>query len=79
VDRALADGGLLVALWDGEKKGGTWGTVRYAGKVGLDVANAWEDWQRFRADPGVFTSVPVPEEAPDGDRMAGLGDPARQA
>lgn len=34
----------LVALWDGEKRGGTWNCLDYAASVGRPVTNLWERW-----------------------------------
>lgn len=36
---------LLLAVWDGSKAGGTYGTVAYAEKHGVQI---------FRIDPGQF-------------------------
>lgn len=32
---------VMLALWNGDEKGGTYNCVRYAGKAGKTVANAW--------------------------------------
>jgi uncharacterized phage-like protein YoqJ len=37
VDRAARDQGLLTAVWNGDKKGGTWGCLQYAFKEKLPV------------------------------------------
>jgi uncharacterized phage-like protein YoqJ len=44
VDRAE----LLVALWDGDRKGGTASTVLHAEKRGVQVVNCWQDWDHFQ-------------------------------
>jgi len=38
------DADLVLALWNGVEKGGTWNCVRYARKVGRPVVNLWDDW-----------------------------------
>lgn len=37
-------GDHVIALWDGDKKGGTAYTVKYALKEGLPVTNYWDKW-----------------------------------
>lgn len=32
----------VLALWDGEEKGGTWNCIRYAREVGRPVENVWD-------------------------------------
>lgn len=39
---------LLVALWDGDRKGGTASTVLHAEKRGVQVVNCWQDWAIFQ-------------------------------
>ena len=38
----------LMALWDGEQKGGTWATVRFARDEGKRIVNIWDAWLVFR-------------------------------
>lgn len=62
-DHWMADrADLMLALWDGEKAGGTWETIRYAESVGVEVANAWGNWLKFKASPGVCSLVETPSE-----------------
>jgi hypothetical protein len=35
----------MVALWDGEPKGGTWNTIEYADKVNKPWINLWSEWE----------------------------------
>lgn len=39
-----ADG--VLALWDGERKGGTFETIEYAKKSEVDVINTWNHWEQ---------------------------------
>jgi len=46
VDYAKGAGrGMLLALWDGVRDGGTWHTVNYAWAKELEMKNMWTDWQ----------------------------------
>ena len=37
----------LIALWDGDKFGGTWNCVKYAGFKKKEVVNVWKYWEAF--------------------------------
>lgn len=37
----------IIALWDGEKVGGTWNCVKYARLKNLEIVNVWPDWEAF--------------------------------
>lgn len=39
----------MVALWDGEQKGGTFQCVMYARKKGKKVSNVWPEWRARHA------------------------------
>lgn len=39
----------LLALWDGGRSGGTWGTVDYAMKKGKQVVNFWDEWVKHNS------------------------------
>lgn len=47
VDQAHA----VLALWNGDHAGGTAYAVRYAGRTGKPVFNAWDEWLQFSAEP----------------------------
>lgn len=48
-DRRLVDhADSVVTLFDGDPKGGTAYTVRYAERQGKALTNLWDDWRRFR-------------------------------
>lgn len=36
----------VLALWDGQKSSGTYATVNYALKQGVEVKNLWDEWSR---------------------------------
>lgn len=38
----------LIALWDGEKSGGTWNCVKYADSKKKGVINVWPEWEKFQ-------------------------------
>ena len=38
-------GGLIVALWDAKKEGGTWKTIKYANEQNVPVMNCWQIWK----------------------------------
>lgn len=37
----------LLALWNGEKQGGTWNCVEYAQGKGMEVVNVWPVWEKW--------------------------------
>lgn len=39
----------VIALFDGELKGGTWMTVNYANHVEKTVINFWDEWEKHSA------------------------------
>lgn len=50
-DEWMADrADVVVALWDGEKQGGTWKTVRHATHGGKNVLNVMPLWERWRQE-----------------------------
>ncbi len=44
VDLLEQRSGVLLALWNGERNGGTWHTVNYARRRGTQIINTWQDW-----------------------------------
>lgn len=47
-DEGMVDcAGQVLALWNGEPKGGTHHTVRYATRVGVPVVNLWKEWEKI--------------------------------
>jgi uncharacterized phage-like protein YoqJ len=38
----------LLALYDGEEKGGTWQTVKYAKSKGIPIVNCWDKWEKYK-------------------------------
>jgi uncharacterized phage-like protein YoqJ len=41
------DADKILALWNGEPKGGTYNCVKYAEKVGKPVVNLWDEWLKL--------------------------------
>jgi len=39
------DSELVLALWNGEEKGGTWNCIRYAREKGRTIVNLWEKYR----------------------------------
>ena len=39
---------VVLALWNGQKHGGTYSTVKYAWKVNREVVNVWDGWGTFQ-------------------------------
>lgn len=37
----------IIALWDGEKRGGTWGAIQMAKEHSVPVANVWPSWEKY--------------------------------
>lgn len=74
-----ANGGLLLALWDGSEEGGTYETVEYAAEVGVPIYNVWSAWDAFKRNPGVLNIVDPspPTDAHDAPGVSGLGNAHR--
>ena len=50
-NHAMVDAcGMVLALWNGERKGGTWNCLRYAAKSGRPTRNLWASWERHSAE-----------------------------
>ena len=48
-DRWMVDNrDVLLALWDGEERGGTWYTVRYVWSKGRPIVHLWASWVKYR-------------------------------
>ena len=39
---------VLLALWDGVERGGTWYTILYARFKGRPVVHLWASWEKYR-------------------------------
>ena len=49
VDQAIGPRDRLLALWDGDKRGGTWDTISYAEKHSLERIDLWERWVEWKS------------------------------
>ncbi len=38
----------VIALWNGEKDGGTWKCISYAKFRGVRVLNVWDEWEKIQ-------------------------------